>query len=63
MQKAMGNICIRLQDALKVKGDWEIYPFAVHELIAHGRVVVDGRQVFIDGKQMPVWGCRLDENK
>jgi folate-dependent phosphoribosylglycinamide formyltransferase PurN len=63
MQKAMGNICIRLQDALKVKGDWEIYPFAVHELIANGRVAVDGRQVFIDGKQMPAWGCRLDENK
>jgi phosphoribosylglycinamide formyltransferase-1 len=62
MQKAMGNICVRLQDALKVKGDWEIYPFAIHELIAHGRVAVDGRQVFIDGKQMPVWGYRLDEN-
>jgi len=63
MQKAMGNICIRLQDALKVKGDWEIYPFAVHDLIAQGRVAVDGRQVFIDGKQMPAWGYRLDENK
>jgi phosphoribosylglycinamide formyltransferase-1 len=63
MQKAMGNICIRLQDALKVQGDWEIYPFAVHDLIAQGRVAVDGRQVFIDGKQMPAWGYRLDENK
>jgi hypothetical protein len=63
LQKAMGNICIRLQDALKVKGDWEIYPFAVHDLIAQGRVAVDGRAVFIDSKQMPSWGYRLDENK
>jgi phosphoribosylglycinamide formyltransferase-1 len=63
MQKAMGNICIRLQDALKVHGDWEIYPFAVHNLIAQGRVAIDGRTIYIDGKQMPVWGYRLDENK
>lgn len=63
LQKAMGNICIRLQDALKVKGDWEIYPFAVHDLIAQGRVAVDGRTIYIDGKQMPAWGYRLDENK
>jgi hypothetical protein len=26
-------------------------------------VAVEGRKVFIDGKQMPVWGYRLDENK
>jgi phosphoribosylglycinamide formyltransferase-1 len=63
MQKAMGNICIRLQNALKVQGDWEIYPFAVHDLIAQGRVAVDGRTIYIDGKQMPAWGYRLDENK
>ena len=63
MQKAMGNICIRLQDTLKVQGDWEIYPFAVHDLIAQGRVAVDGLAVFIDSKQMPSWGYRLDENK
>jgi folate-dependent phosphoribosylglycinamide formyltransferase PurN len=63
MQKAMGNICIHLQDALKVKGDWEIYPFAVHDLIAQGRVAVDGRTIYIDGNQMPAWGYRLDENK
>ncbi len=63
LQKAMGDICIRLQGALKIKGDWEIYPFAVHDLIAQGRVAVDGRAVYINGKQMPAWGYRLDENK
>jgi hypothetical protein len=48
---------------LKVKGDWEIYPFAIHDLIATGRAAIDGRTVYIDGKKMPVWGYRLDENK
>jgi hypothetical protein len=48
---------------LKVKGDWEIYPFGVHDLIATGRAAVDGNMVYIDGKKMPAWGYRLDENK
>jgi folate-dependent phosphoribosylglycinamide formyltransferase PurN len=63
LQKAMGHICISLQEMLKVKGDWEIYPFAIHDLISLGRVAVDGKTVYIDGKEMPVWGYRLDENK
>ena len=63
LQEIMGHICSRLQDMLKVKGDWEIYPFGVHDLIAPGRVAVEGRMVYIDGKKMPVWGYRLDENK
>jgi phosphoribosylglycinamide formyltransferase-1 len=63
LQKAMGLVCVRLQETLKVRGDWEIYPFAIHDLIAEGRVAVDGKTVYIDGKEMPVWGYRLDENK
>jgi len=63
LQKAMGLVCTSLQEMLKVRGDWEIYPFGVHDLIAKGRVAVDGKTVFIDGKEMPVWGYRLDENK
>jgi phosphoribosylglycinamide formyltransferase-1 len=56
----MESICASLQDALKVSGDWEIYPFAVHDLIARGRVAVDGRTVYVDGKQMSECGYRLD---
>ncbi len=56
----MERICASLQDALKVAGDWEIYPFAVHDLIARGRVAVDDRTVYVDGKQMPEYGYRLD---
>ena len=61
IQQDMESVCTVLQDALKVAGDWEIYPFAVHELIARGRVAVEGRTVFIDGKQLPPYGYRLDE--
>lgn len=58
----MEYICSSLQDALKVAGDWKIYPFAVHDLIAHGRVQVDGRRVYIDGEEMPEYGYRLDKS-
>jgi len=57
----MGNICRNLQDALKVAGDWKIYPFAVHELIAQGRVQIADRTVYIDGREVPEYGYRMDE--
>jgi len=62
LQKTMEHVCSNLQEALKVKGDWEIYPYAVHDLIARGRASVEGRTVYIDGKKMPAWGYRLDEH-
>ena len=55
-------VCTSLQDALKVAGDLKIYPFAVHDLIAKGRVEVDDKTVYVDGKMLPVYGYRLDEN-
>jgi phosphoribosylglycinamide formyltransferase-1 len=55
-------VCQNLQDVLKVAGDWKIYPFAVHLLIARGRVEIDGRAVYIDGIKMPEHGYRLDEH-
>ncbi len=61
MSKKMATICSQLQDALKVAGDWKIYPIAVHSLIAKGRVAVDGRYVYIDSTRMPEYGYRLDE--
>lgn len=55
------HLCVNLQEELKVAGDWKIFPFAVHDLIARGRVQVDGRIVYIDGREMPEYGYRLDE--
>jgi phosphoribosylglycinamide formyltransferase 1 len=57
----MEMICNNLQDALKITGDWKIYPFAVHDLIGKGRVAVEGRNVYIDWKKIPEHGLRLDE--
>src|SRR4030043_1066942 len=57
----MELICKNLQEALKVAGDWKIYPFAVHDLIAQGRVQVDGSTVYVDDRAMPEYGYRLDE--
>ncbi len=57
----MERICRNLQDMLKVRGDWEIYPFAVN-MIAQGRVGLEGRTVFIDGEQLTRCGYRMDEH-
>ncbi|MFC1954751.1 formyltransferase family protein [Chloroflexota bacterium] len=57
----MANICKHLQDEIKVKGDWKIYPFAIHDLIARGRVQEADRTVYIDDKKMPEYGYRIDE--
>jgi phosphoribosylglycinamide formyltransferase-1 len=59
--RMMELICRTLQESLKVAGDWKIYPFAVHELIAQGRVQIDGRIVYVDDKEVTEYGYRLDE--
>jgi phosphoribosylglycinamide formyltransferase 1 len=53
-------ICGHLQNMVKAGGDWKIYPFAVHDLIAKGRVAVDGMSVYVDGQLLPEYGYRLD---
>ena len=59
MQQVMNTICSELQEALKVEGDWKIYPVAV-QLIAEGRVKVEGRKIFLDDEKLPEYGYRLD---
>jgi folate-dependent phosphoribosylglycinamide formyltransferase PurN len=59
--RMMGLICRNLQETLKVAGDYKIYPFAVHDLIAQGRIQMDGRTVYVDGRQMPEYGYRMEE--
>jgi phosphoribosylglycinamide formyltransferase-1 len=61
--QVMELICRNLQEALKMAGDWKIYPFAVHELIAQGRVLIDGRIVYVDGKKVPEYGYRTEESE
>lgn len=58
-KEQMKTICQRVQDELKVRGDWKIYPFAVHELITKGRVEVDGRAIYVDGIIQPATGYEI----
>jgi len=60
LYRSLAEVSARIQEMLKVEGDWKIYPFAVHELIAKGRVALDGRTVYIDGVQMPEEGWQVD---
>ncbi len=54
------DVSKEIQDVLKEEGDWKIYPFAVHNLIAKSRVYLDGRKVYIDGIEMPENGWQVD---
>jgi folate-dependent phosphoribosylglycinamide formyltransferase PurN len=60
LYKSLEEVSTRIQEVLRVEGDWQIYPFAVHGLIAKGRVALDGRTVYIDGVQMPEEGWQVD---
>lgn len=55
------NVSTSIQETLRNEGDWKIYPFAVHDLIAKGRVALDGRVVYIDGVPMPEDGWQVDK--
>jgi folate-dependent phosphoribosylglycinamide formyltransferase PurN len=59
-KRMMKRVCECLPPALKVAGDWEIFPFAVR-IIGEGRVEVDSRTLYLDGKQLPGYGYRMDE--
>ena len=60
LYKSLEEVSTRIQEVLRVEGDWQIYPFAVHGLIAKGRVALDDRTVYIDGVQMPEEGWQVD---
>ena len=55
------TVAEQVQDRLKREGDWKIYPFAVHEMIAKGRVAIDNKgTVYVDGTAMPNEGYQVD---
>ena len=60
LYKSLKEVSTSIQETLKVEGDWEIYPFAVQDLIAKGRVALDDRTVYIDGVQMAQEGWQVD---
>lgn len=43
----------RMQEKIRTEGEWRIYPFAVHHLIAKGRIGIDKHDnICLDGKRM-----------
>lgn len=60
LYKPLEDVSTRIQETLRTEGDWHIYPFAVHDLIAKGRVALDGRTVYINGVKMPEQGWQVD---
>lgn len=61
LYKVLQEVSTAIQGVLRDEGDWRIYPFAVHDLIAKGRVALDDRTVYIDGVQMPEEGWQVDK--
>lgn len=60
LPRVLEEVSTRIQETLKVEGDWQIYPFAVHNLIAKGRVALEGRTVYVDGVALPENGWQVD---
>lgn len=61
LYKSLETVSTRIQEKLRDEGDWQIYPFAVHDLIGKGRVALEGRTVYIDGVKMPPEGWQVDK--
>ena len=39
-----------MEEKIREQGEWKLFPFAVHDLIANGRVAIDGENnIYVDG--------------
>lgn len=49
-----------IQERIRKQGEWQLFPFAVHHLIAKGWVGIDGEDnIYVDGEKMPREGYQL----
>lgn len=52
-----------MEEKIRKEGEWIIYPFAVHHLIAKGRVGIDnGDNIYVDWVRMPREGYQFKRN-
>ena len=50
----------KMQEKIRKEGEWRIYPFAIHQLIAKGRLGIDQNdKIYVDGKEMPETGYQF----
>ena len=41
-----------MEEKIREQGEWKLFPFVVHDLIANGRVAIDGENnIYVDGLQ------------
>ena len=49
-----------MEERIREQGEWRLFPFVVHDLIANGRVAIDGEnKIYVDGLQMGESGFSL----
>ena len=49
-----------MEEKIREQGEWKLFPFVVHDLIANGRVAIDGENnIYVDGLQTGKSGFSL----
>ena len=49
-----------MEEKIREQGEWKLFPFVVHDLIANGRVVIDEeKNIYVDGLQVGKGGFSL----
>ena len=49
-----------MEERIREQGEWKLFPFAVHDLIANGRVAIDEeKNIYVDGSRMGKSGFSL----
>ena len=47
----MGDVAA-MEEKIREQGEWRLFPFVVHDLIANGRVAIDGENnIYVDGRE------------
>jgi phosphoribosylglycinamide formyltransferase-1 len=50
----------KMQEKIRKEGEWRIYPFAIHQLIAKGRLGIDHNDnIYVDGKRTSEGGYQF----
>ena len=55
----MGDVAA-MEEKIREQGEWKLFPYAVHDLIANGRAAIDGEgNVYVDGRKVGETGFSL----
>ena len=49
-----------MEEKIREQGEWKLFPFVVHDLIANGRVAIDEKNnIYVDGRKAGESGFSL----